>query len=100
MSSANISGGTSGTDGTDDRLIFNTGSQTGLTLAQLNEITFNGVGGAAQIQLGNSNYFEISEGPVPEPTTILAGVLLLGFIALRERRRLKSLAELMRTKKA
>src|SRR5579862_2450214 len=75
----------SGVDGTDDRLIFNIAG--GLTTTQLNDISFNGVQGAVEIQLGNgSNFYEVTA--VPEPTTILAGVLLVGLLGYRERKRL------------
>ncbi len=88
----NILVGTSGTDGSDDRLVFNEGGANGgngLTSAQLADITFGGVQDAGQIFLGNG-YYEV--GAVPEPTTILGGLLLVGFLGYRERRRMKGLA--------
>ena len=42
----------------------------------------------AQINLGGG-FFEVA--PVPEPTTILAGLLVLGFLGLRERKRMARL---------
>jgi len=88
-SSANILDGVSGTDNTDDRLIFDAGS-SGLGAA-LADITFNGVSDAGEIQLGNASsaYWEV--GVIPEPTTVFGALALVGFLGYRERRRLSRL---------
>ena len=70
-----------GTDGTDDRLIFN----EPLTPTQLADISF-GVGETtSQVELTNGEY-EITA--VPEPATWAAGLLSLGALGLGLRRRL------------
>jgi autotransporter-associated beta strand protein len=71
----------SGTDGTDDRLIFN---QDLASANVLNGISFAGVG-AAQISLGGGFYEVV---PIPEPSTIFGAGALLGLVGFRERRRL------------
>jgi autotransporter-associated beta strand protein len=89
-STANIFNGTSGTDGTDDRLIFDEGSANGgngLTTAQLADISF-AAGPTAEINLGGG-YWEV--GAIPEPTTIFGALALLGFVGYRERRRIVAL---------
>jgi autotransporter-associated beta strand protein len=89
-STASILNGTSGTDGTDDRLIFDEGSANGgngLTTAQLADISF-AAGPTAEINLGGG-YWEV--GAIPEPTTIFGALALLGFVGYRERRRIVAL---------
>jgi autotransporter-associated beta strand protein len=83
-----------GTDLNQDRLLFT--SLTGLTSTQLGQITFYSDNGLTQIGSGVS---EITFGaggqaelvPVPEPSTWVAGGLLLGLLGYRERRRLRTL---------
>ena len=74
-------GGNSGTDITDDRLIFNT-SQAG----NLNSFFFvdQGVTGY-QIPL-DGGFYEIV--PVPEPATVLGGMLVFGVLGWSKRRRI------------
>jgi hypothetical protein len=83
-----------GTDTTQDRLLFL--SSAGLSAEQLNQITFfsdNGLtrigNGTAQITFGAGGQAELV--PVPEPSTWVAGGLLLGLLGYRERRRLRTL---------
>ena len=83
-----------GTNLTQDRLLFS--GLTGLTSQQLSQITFfsdNGLTrigtGAAEITFGAGSQVELV--PVPEPSTWVAGGLLLGLLGYRERRRLRSL---------
>ena len=71
----------SGTDGTDDRLIFD----QLLTTTQLADITFNGMGGATEVQL-DGGFYEVI-GVVPEPSTWLGGLLLVAGAAWQLRRR-------------
>jgi autotransporter-associated beta strand protein len=71
----------SGMDGTDDRLIF---KQNLATAGYLDNITFNGAG-ASQIDLGGG-YFEVV--PVPEPATVLGGLLMVGALGWSQRRRI------------
>jgi hypothetical protein len=73
---------TSGTDGTDDRLIFNQDQTSNLAF-----FSFNGVS-ASQIALGDG-FFELT--PVPEPSTWFAGSLVLGTLLLSQRRRVSRL---------
>ena len=85
----NSSTNTSGVEGTDSRLVFNIAG--GLTSGQLSEINFTGFGAAQQIQL-DGNFYEVgATAAVPEPTTIFAGILLVAFIGIRERRRMNAL---------
>jgi hypothetical protein len=86
-----------GSDTNQDRLLFL--NSTGLSAAQLNQITFfsdNGLtqigNGTAQITFGAGGQVELV--PVPEPSTWVAGGLLLGLLGYRERRRLKALLAL------
>jgi autotransporter-associated beta strand protein len=82
-----------GTDANQDRLLFT--QFTGVTAGQLGQITFysdNGltpIGGATQITFGPGGQAELV--PVPEPSTWVAGGLLLGLLGYRERRRLRTL---------
>ncbi len=81
-SSANFLGNVSGTDGTDDRLIFNQDQSTRLAF-----FSFNGVP-AGEIAL-DGGFFEIV--PVPEPGTWIAGSLVVAFVGWTQRRRLMGL---------
>ena len=76
-----------GTDGTDDRLIFN----EQLSAAQLADISFNGVA-AQEFVLGNGEY-EITPlvAAVPEPSTSLTGALGLCALGWSQRRRVHGL---------
>ena len=79
-----------------DRLVFSNYAGT-LSAEQLNQITFfsdNGLTpiGGAQIMFGAGSQVELV--PVPEPSTWVAGGLLLGLLGYRERRRLKTLLAL------
>jgi hypothetical protein len=81
-----------------DRLVFSNYAGT-LSAAQLNQITFftdNGLtqigSGGAEIRFGAGSQVELV--PVPEPSTWVAGGLLLGLLGYRERRRLKTLLAL------
>ena len=80
-------GGTAGADdgtGTYDRLLFT--SDPGFSNADLANFTFDGfAAGGAEIAYGGG--FEIV--PVPEPATVLGGVLLVGAAAWSQRRRLR-----------
>ncbi len=72
----------SGTDGIDDRLIFNQDQATNLA-----SFSFNGVS-ATEIALGGG-FFEIV--PLPEPSTWVAGGLVLASLLVSQRRRLSRL---------
>ena len=72
----------SGTDGTDDRLIFNSDQATNLA-----DFSFGGTS-ALEIALGGG-FFEIV--PVPEPSTWFAAALAVGGLALMQRKRIKAL---------
>ena len=74
--------GSSGTDGTDDRLIFN----QSLTSAQLSDITFGGVADATLVQL-DGGFYEVVGVAVPEPSTWVGGLIVLGAMAWQYRRR-------------
>jgi hypothetical protein len=83
-----------GTDLNQDRLLF--AGLTGLTPQQLSQITFytdNGItqigSGVSEITFGAGSQVELV--PVPEPSTWVAGGLLLGLLGYRERRRLRTL---------
>ena len=77
----------------NDRLLFSTApvlSSTQLAAIQFYSGAGTGfLGGAAEISY--NGYSELVVSAVPEPTTILAGLFLLGFVGLRERRRMRSL---------
>ena len=77
--------GSSGTDGTDDRLIFD----QQLTSTQLSDITFGGVADATQVQL-DGGFYEVVGVAVPEPSTWVwvGGMFVLGGMAWRYRRRM------------
>jgi fibronectin-binding autotransporter adhesin len=79
---------TSGKDGTDDRLIFN----QNLSMAQLGDITIDGLPSSqtAELALGNGEYEIVA--PVPEPATWAAGLLSLGALGFHLRRRRKRAA--------
>ncbi len=54
----------------------------------LGRISLNGsLAGETQVSFNGNNYYELTA--VPEPSTWIAGGLLLGLIACRERRRFK-----------
>ena len=54
----------------------------------LGQISLNGsLRGEQQVNFGGNNYYELTA--VPEPSTWIAGGLLLGLLAYRERRRFK-----------
>ncbi|MEA3188133.1 MAG: hypothetical protein QOD99_1963 [Chthoniobacter sp.] len=81
--------GNPGYGGGSDRLFFGNTS-TGLTSSQLGEIVF--YSGAGSGLLGSARMLGTGEVvPVPEPTTILAGIGMAGFVGWRERRRFASL---------
>ncbi len=88
----NVTGGPFGTvtnsaDGSNNRLIFNQDIQAAGFLA---DITFNGLGGAVETPL-DSGFYEISAAAaVPEPSTVLGGVLLVGAAGWSLRRRLRA----------
>jgi len=75
---------------TADAIYFGNGSGQGLTSTQLAEIQFliNGTDYAAAIDAANG---EVYAAAVPEPTTILAGLFLIGLAGYRERKRLLGL---------
>jgi autotransporter-associated beta strand protein len=76
-----------------DRLLF--GATTGLSPSDLAKISFySGETDGTFIATGQEISFGIFPElvPVPEPTTILGGLALLGLVGYRERRRLKGLA--------
>ena len=77
-----------GVDNVDDRLIFN----QQLTSGQLADITFAGTA-ATEFVLGNGE-FEVV--PVPEPATILGGLLTLGMLGVNQRRRMANWLSLPR----
>ena len=97
-SSASAVAGISGTDTTngtnnDDRLIFflGSGNTTGLSTTLLSDITFAGVADASEISLGGG-FFEVDPiSTVPEPSTWVGSLLLVGFVAVHERRRFSRL---------
>jgi hypothetical protein len=79
--------------GGTDQLRFTTALSDDL----LSHISFSGYGtGATQISFGSgsSQYYEIA--PVPEPSTIIGAVLLVGGLGWRERRRLNRLFQSLR----
>ena len=66
-----------------DRVLFSS-SVSGV----LGQISLNGSAASeTQVSFGGNNYYELTA--VPEPSTWIAGGLLLGLLAYRERRRLK-----------
>ena len=73
--------GSSGTDGTDDRIVFD----QALNSAQLADITFYGVANATEVQL-DGGFYEVI-GAVPEPGTYLGGLLLAAGAAWQLRRK-------------
>jgi autotransporter-associated beta strand protein len=81
-----------GADTAQDRLLFSTGSFTnGALFSQITFFSDNGstvIGQGESIAFGGGG-FEIVA--VPEPTTVLGGLLLLGLIGYRERRRVGGL---------
>ncbi len=88
----NVTGGnfgtaTASTDGTNNRLIFD----QNLSASVLADITFNGVANAVETPL-DSGFYEITPSmtSVPEPTTLLGGVLLVSAAAWSQRRRLRT----------
>ena len=87
--SSTLSGSDPGTGlaGTDDRLIFTTGVTTDFTsVFATNEVSFNGVGGYAAINLTGGGY-EIVPVPEPATTALLGSLALCALIGYRERRR-------------
>ena len=74
--------GSSGTDGTDDRIIFD----QALTTAQLADITFYGNPDATQVQL-DGGFYEVI-GAVPEPSTWVSGLVAVGMVGFQLRRRM------------
>lgn len=73
----------SGTDGTDDRLIFNQ-NQSG----NLANFSFNGIS-ATEIALDSGFWEIVPVTPVPEPSTWIAAALALGAIGYSQRKRLR-----------
>ncbi len=71
-----------------DRILFG----SSLTQAQLDQISFNGLGtGQSQVSFNGGTYYELrGVPPVPEPSTIATGAALLALLGWRERRRLKA----------
>ena len=80
VTGTNFGTSASSADGANDRLIFAT--DVG---AMLSSITFNGAAGASEISLGGG-YFELVPTPVPEPSTLFGGLLLVGALVWRFRR--------------
>ena len=76
----------SGTSGGPDELIFN-GDET----ANLSSINFTGYGASTETQIGTSGFYEVFPGvaAVPEPTTLLGGIFLIGAAGWTQRRRLR-----------
>ena len=75
----------SGTDGTDDRLIFNS-----IQAANLADFSFNGIS-ATEILLDNGFYEIVPVTPTPEPGTWIVGALALNALGWLQRRRLRTL---------
>jgi autotransporter-associated beta strand protein len=72
--------GTAQNPGTNGRIFFGSDT-TGLTLAQLSKIQFNGYVLGSQL-LSNGELVPIAV--IPEPGVVVAAILLAGFVVLRE----------------
>lgn len=83
----NFDGTLNSGSGTDDRLVFN----QMLTGDQLSAINF-GAGLTATQMLLDDGFYEIGVTPVPEPTTVLGALALVGAFGFRGCRRIKYLA--------
>ncbi|MHA3770910.1 beta strand repeat-containing protein [Verrucomicrobiota bacterium sgz303538] len=69
-----------------DHLFFGDGTTTGLLGSQLNSITFY-AGGAGSQALGSAMFVSGGElAPVPEPTTLASGLVMLGYVFFHRRR--------------
>ena len=85
----NFATNTSGINASDDRLIFSSDPA-----AYLSDINFGANKAATEISLGGG-FYEVGMTAVPEPGTVFAALLLVGFVGYRERRRLKGLIALV-----
>ncbi len=95
LSISNWSGSayTAGTDGLNDRLIFagdNTARLAFLSTFSPGSIAFSGFGSGYTALQFDANYFEVV--PVPEPTSTLAALGLIGLAGWREGRRRRKVA--------
>ncbi len=84
VTGTNFGTSTASADGATDRLIFAADES-----AYLGDFAFNGVAGASEVALGGG-FYEVIPGmtAVPEPATWAAGLLCVGTLAYRVRRRL------------
>ncbi len=83
--------GTPVVGGSGDRLLFSGTATDFTTKYNQTDVSFNGMTGYAVDQF--SGYYEVTGlVPVPEPTTILGGLLALGTLGYSQRRRLGQLA--------
>ncbi len=77
---------TAGMDGLHDRLILGGDATAFKNAFNQSSISFNGTSGFEAVEL-DANSFELVAAPVPEPSTAIAAVVLLGIAAGSRRRR-------------
>ena len=87
---SNFGTSTTSADSSTDRLIF-AADQSG----NLADFTFNGTADASEVNLGGG-FFEIEPSAVPEPSTVLGGLLVVGSLGWSQRRRVRGWMRLMR----
>jgi autotransporter-associated beta strand protein len=88
-----------GTDGTDDRLVFN-GLYTDFTSSfSQAQVSFNGSSGYAAINFGGTSYEIVAPVPEPATTALIGSIALCALIGYRERRRFTGFGKRMAARK-